>query len=236
MEEKEKKEEELEKSNEIAKKKAEEKKKKLKEKFKNKRELVLQRNLSKTSNQGEENEEEDLCLLCHEAAKKNNQLVYLAHINKDKTICGAIYADQNKANTLITTCFHTIHVNCYIEMNKSVVEFNCPLCTKKGNCIFPVKYSYEEKRLNRICSNVINASMMILYKVYDNESNFILLFKHLLESKGLNSMISFTRYESEKFQRGKVDDYILGLLHEIYENSTEEQQKNFDEAIEELRK
>ena len=53
---------------------------------------------------------------------------------------------------------------------------------------------------------------MIQYKIYDNDSNFILLFKHLLESKGLNSLISFARYEQEKAQRGKVDDFILGLL------------------------
>lgn len=81
-------------------------------------------------------------------------------------------------------------------MNKSVVEFTCPLCSKKGNCIFPLSYDQKEGRLNRICTNVLNASMMILYKIYDNESNFILLFKHLLESKGLNSMISFNRYEA----------------------------------------
>ena len=48
---------------EETKKKANEKKKKMYEKFKEKRELVLQKNISKTSNQADE--EEDLCLLCH---------------------------------------------------------------------------------------------------------------------------------------------------------------------------
>ena len=97
-------------------------------------------------------------------------------------------------------------------MDKHVVAFNCPLCHRKGNCIFPVNFDPNDKKLNKICSNVINASLMIQYKIYDNDSNFILLFKHLLESKGLNSLISFTRYEQEKVQRGKVDDFILGLL------------------------
>ena len=97
-------------------------------------------------------------------------------------------------------------------MDKHVVAFNCPLCQKKGNCIFPVNFDPNDKKLNKICSNVINASLMIQYKIYDNDSNFILLFKHLLESKGLNSLISFARYEQEKAQRGKVDDFSLGLL------------------------
>ena len=77
--------------------------------------------------------------------------------------------------------------------------------------------------------------MMILFKIYENGNNFILLFKHLLESEGLNSMISFIKYELEKHQRGKVDTYILDLLIEIYSNSTEEQKKNYEESIEELK-
>ena len=61
---------------------------------------------------------EELCLICNKAAIANNQLVYMARVYKDKSICGVIYGDQSKSNTLITTCLHTVHTNCYIEMKK----------------------------------------------------------------------------------------------------------------------
>ena len=59
-----------------------------------------------------------MCLICNEAAKANNQLVYMACVYKDKSICGVIYGDQSKSNTLIATCLHTVHVNCYMEIKK----------------------------------------------------------------------------------------------------------------------
>ena len=46
-----------------------------------------------------------------------------------------------------------------------------------------------DEGLDRLCENVMNVGMMIVYEVYNHEENFMLLFKQLLESKGLNSMI-----------------------------------------------
>jgi hypothetical protein len=62
---------------------------------------------------------------------------------------------------------------------------------------------------------------MINFKIYESDNMFILLFKHLLESKGLNSLISSTRYEQVKNRRGRIDDFILELLQEIYMNASE---------------
>ena len=61
------------------------------------------------------------------------------------------------------------------------------MCDERGHCILPV--TPGDEGLDRICENVMNVGMMIVYEVYDHEENFMLLFKHLLESKGLNSMI-----------------------------------------------
>ena len=77
--------------------------------------------------------------------------------------------------------------------------------------------------------------MMIVHDVYNPEENFMLLFKHLVESKGLNSMILFNESETKRSQRAKVDESVLGLLRSIYQNVSEGQQKHYDEAIEELR-
>ena len=62
-----------------------------------------------------------------------------------------------------------------------------------------------------------------------------MLFKHLLESKGLNSIITASQSEARRSQRAKVDESVLGLLRSIYENVSASQQRNYDEAMEELR-
>ena len=62
--------------------------------------------------------------------------------------------------------------------------------------------------------------MVLLYKVYDIENYFILLFKHLVESEGLNSLISLTKYELEKKHRSKVDRFILEFVTGIYQNAS----------------
>ena len=75
------------------------------------------------------------------------------------------------------------------------LQFNCPLCSKSVNCIFPVKFDAKLAKLNRMCSNIIIAVMVSQYRILDIENNFILLYKHLIEAKGLNSLVSVTRYE-----------------------------------------
>lgn len=148
---------------------------------------IVNETVNDFSSEEKKSEQGEICFICHEAAKTNKTLVYLAHIYKDESVCGAIYGDQSKSNTAIATCSHTVHAHCYIEMDKENVKFNCPECHKTGHCILPA--SLEDKNLNRICEKVMNVSMMIVHNVYNQEENFMLLFKHLLQSKGLSSMI-----------------------------------------------
>ena len=56
--------------------------------------------------------------MCHETGKKNNELAYLSTIRRKGTVCQIIYGDQNKAGVAISSCFHTVHTNCYIAMKK----------------------------------------------------------------------------------------------------------------------
>ena len=60
--------------------------------------------------------------------------------------------------------------------------------------------------------------MLIRHKSYNYKENFMMLFKHLLESKGLNSIITAGQSEARRMQRAKVDESVLGLLRIIYEN------------------
>ena len=89
------------------------------------------------------------------------------------------------------------------------MEYTCPLCSKKANCVLPIKYNKGNKKINRVCENIIVASMVTLHKVFDVENPFMLIFKHVVESKGLNSLVSFVRYEADKRKWKKVDSFLI---------------------------
>ena len=60
--------------------------------------------------------------------------------------------------------------------------------------------------------------MIINYDICDVESHFILYFKHLVESKGLNSLLSKALFEQKKKIWEKNDEFIFGLMQHIYDN------------------
>lgn len=76
------------------------------------------------------------------------------------------------------------------------------------------------------------SSMIFHYDVYDVENYFNIIFKHLVESKGLNSLLSFTRYETDKNFWRRNDDFLTELICQIYEESTQEEKQKFDRNIE----
>lgn len=91
-------------------------------------------------------------------------------------------------------CQHLVHVNCFISFEKSgYLEFNCPLCSKKSNCFFPVEFDPSDVRTNRIFFNVIVATQAVIYKYYETDNYFLPIFKHVVESRGLQSLISFSQ-------------------------------------------
>ena len=50
--------------------------------------------------------------------------------------------------------------------------------------------------------------MVVQYKDYSADNLFSLLFKHLIESKGLNALILFTNYEKRAKDFERNDGYI----------------------------
>ena len=72
----------------------------------------------KELNQEQTGDKKVKCSICQETAKANNRLVHLAHVYKGKSVCGAIYGQHCKSSTLITTCKHPVHTNCYIDIKK----------------------------------------------------------------------------------------------------------------------
>ena len=162
----------------------------------------------------------------------------MSSVNQGKTIACVIHPKENKANTLFDTCFHTIHLQCFTKMLDKTMEYTCPLCSRKANCILPIKYQKENKKINKICENIMVASMVTLYKVFDVENPFILIFKHVVESKGLNSLVSFVRYDMEKKKWHKVDSFLMGFLASIYNAAESEQkalyQKDYEAFLEDI--
>ena len=177
--------------------KAAEKKKKIYEKFK-KRGNTLIKNLATKSLNMQIDENEDICLMCHEKEKPENELVFMAQLNKNKTLSSSFYGKDDKSSLLFKSCLHTIHLNCYVKMmqSKSLSNFNCPLCSKQMNCILPRGFHPERSRTFEICSSSITICFGIHYQIFNDESLFMLLFKHLIESKGLHSLINLNHYHA----------------------------------------
>lgn len=51
--------------------------------------------------------------------------------------------------------------------------------------------------------------MVSTFKVYDIENHFILIFRHLVESYGLNSLVSLSKYEIQRKIKAKTDTFLL---------------------------
>lgn len=60
-----------------------------------------------------------------------------------------------------------------------------------------------------MCEQSIKATLFSIFKVFDFENLFMLIFKHLIESKGWNNILTNSRKdEHEKKMRDKNDDYL----------------------------
>ena len=150
-------------------------------------------------------------------------MVYLAEVNRGRTLAASIHGENDIANTLFSTCFHTMHLKCYFGLEGDPTNLNCPLCGKFSNCIVPAFFENKMKKLNRICYNVMISSMIKNYKLYDIESYFMLAARHLVESMGLNSLLSFMKYKEEKSFRRKVNDFVWAFFSRLYEEAPQEQ-------------
>lgn len=61
-----------------------------------------------------------------------------------------------------------------------------------------------------------------------------ILFKHLVESLGLHSLVSIYLYDSDKGKRLKNEKYAYDLLTKVYEASSPEKRSEFTRFYNEL--
>ena len=136
------------------------KKKKMYEKFKKNSEKVMNMMATKSLIFSVD-ENEDLCLTCHERSKPNNQLVYFASISKSKSFAASYYGNQDLSQYLSSSCMHTVHTKCFIKFIKEKryqYSSNCPLCSASVNCVLPYKYE-KNSEATSICENSIIISL-----------------------------------------------------------------------------
>ena len=72
------------------------------------------------------------------------------------------------------------------------------------------------------------------YQIYAFGTILNILFCHLVESKGLNSLISPKKYEESKYLRNKVDQYILNLFIGLYGESSTKDKAKFERHVKDL--
>ena len=61
-----------------------------------------------------------------------------------------------------------------------------------------------------------------------------MLFSHLVEAKGFNSLICIKKYIEIKYLKNKIDSYVLELIKSIFKNSDEKMKLKFENSIKKL--
>lgn len=149
--------------------------------------------------------------------------MYVGSLEKNASIFYSLYGDEDKSEVNINSCLHPIHFSCFLGINKSGFDFNCPLCAKKSNIYIPI--DARDKKSKRRCENLINALEVVKYKNHDFGSLLITLIRHLVGSYGLNSLIFDKMFENEKKRMRKVDRVLLHMSCELANNMSSEQKE-----------
>lgn len=105
--------------------------------------------------------------MCHSSSKPGNELVYFCNISRGRSLASGFYGQDNIANTHVWTCFHPVHLLCFIQMSRNSDSIACPLCGSPSNSIIPLDHSLATPKLTRICRNILTMSMIQQYQNYD---------------------------------------------------------------------
>lgn len=65
--------------------------------------------------------------------------------------------------------------------------------------------------------------MITGFQIYDPEDFFMVIFRHLVESKGLNSLIYEPLYSQKLKINTKRDDFLQQLMMDKYESADQQE-------------
>ena len=150
------------------------------------------------------------------------------------TVAKVLHGEEIKTSTIVDTCFHTIHIPCFMTMKKKNMGFACPLCSKNINCFLPINPDNTEKKVWNMTWNILNALMVCQFEMCEVQSLFSLLFEAFVENKGISRLIleGLPNYEGKR--RDKVDNYFDSLIVNIFENTNQEAKEEFESQYKDL--
>ena len=74
----------------------------------------------------------------------------------------------------------------------------------------------------------ITINLSLNFQTFNSDSLVMLIFKHLVNSKGLNNLLRMERYESERFVWRRINKQLETLMLEIFHRG-KEQEKHLQE-------
>ena len=151
---------------------------------------------------------EENCLLCHEVGRKNNQLLRMGSVSKGQCLASTFYGSNDKARIFFTVCPHLIHLECYMKTISNSSQYKCPLCPTSLNCILPLHFDPSDTHTNEICVSSIVISLHLHSETLNSDSFFLMLFKHLLASKGLNNFPLLALYQKKKLANQSLNKKV----------------------------
>ena len=101
---------------------------------------------------------------------------------------------------LIGGCLHGIHIQCYIKVvgENNLHSYICPLCSTPLNCILPLQFDTENSEAYEISCSSITISLGMNSGALNSDSLLMLIFKHLVNSKGLNRLLMPAKYKNQR--------------------------------------
>ena len=156
-------------------------------------------------------------------------MVRMASVSKDKLPTCSLYGEDDKARVSIRGCKSTVHVNCYLKRMNESNNFRtyCSLCSTDHDCILPTQFDPDDSFIVELSSNSITLNLGTRHQVLNSDSLLMLIFKHLVNSKGLNNLLMLEKPERKRLMERRLNKRLETLMLEIFHNSKSEEQEKY---------
>ena len=159
-----------------------------------------------------ENIEAQECLMCRSKFNQDTNMAYLSKLAMNETFTMLYQGQNDKSGVLLESCNHVIHPECFLTLKQnSQLQYKCPLCSTVCNMVLPCRIT-KNQLLLRQCENILNSLFVQKYKSLEFESILPLLFRHLIESMGLDSLTRPDQFEKSQNRKNKTNILIITLI------------------------
>ena len=132
-----------------------------------------------------------------------------------------LHGKDIKTKISINTCFHEIHVPCFMLMRKRPDgSFNCGICQQRVNCFLPIQPNAENpvgRKAYDMTSNYLNYFIVSRLNAVDVLCIFNIIFEAYVEIKGISRMLEVDMSPPDLRHRKRVEDYLKLYVNSIYD-------------------